>query len=53
MDFYFVDVIVKFNKVNLLQTNTITPQIDISIFILTHATPVTRRHQLFTAEPSE
>ena len=53
MDFYFVDVIVKYNKVNLLQTYIISPQIDISIFILTHATPITRRHQLFTAKPSE
>ena len=26
---------------------------DISIFILTHATSVTRKHQLFTAKPSE
>ena len=27
--------------------------ISISIFILTHATPVTRKHQLFIAKPSE
>ena len=49
----FLMSLLKFNKVNLLQTYTISPQIDISIFILTHATPVTRRHQLFTAKPSE
>ena len=45
--------LLKFNKVNLLQTYTVSQQMDISISILTHARPVTQRHQLFTAKPSE
>ena len=45
--------LLKFNKMNLLQTYTVSPQMAISLFILTHAPPVTRKYQLFTAKPSE
>ena len=45
--------LLKFNRVNLLQTYTVSPQMDISIFILTHATSVTQKYQLSTAKPSE
>ena len=45
--------LLKFNKVNLLQIYIVSPQMDISIFILTHTMPVIQKHQLFTAKPSE
>ena len=49
----FLVSLLKFNKVNLLQTYILSPQMHISIFILTHATTVIRKPQLLTAKPSE
>ena len=49
----FLDVIVKTQQGELLQTYLVSPQMSISIFILTHATPVIRKHQLFTVKPTE
>ena len=43
----------KLKKVNLLQTHIVSPQMDISIFILNHAIPATQKYQLFTAKLSE
>ena len=45
--------LLKLNKVNLLQTCIVSPQMDISIFILTYAMAVIRKNQLFTANPTE
>ena len=45
--------LLKFNKVDLLQNFIVSPQLDISIFILSHATSVIRKYHLFTAKSSE
>ena len=44
--------LLKINKVKLLQAYTVRPQMDISIFILAHATPVIGK-QLFITQPSD
>ena len=48
----FLDVIVKIQQGELV-TDLYYKSTEISIFILIHAAPVIRRHQLFTAKPSE
>ena len=48
-----LDVTVKSQQGEFVTDLYYKSQIDISIFTLTHATPVTRRYQLFTANPLE
>ena len=45
--------LLKFSKVNLLQTYIVSPQMDIRIFILAFATKVIRKYHLFIVKPSE